>query len=139
MRILRSLSITATIMAVSFLGPTNAVPASPLQQTGQNSNQPGEPSRNSDVPLPDGDGKALTQKTCSGCHSTDVFARQRHDEEKWNQIIDNMTSKGLTASDDDLDKIAKYLATFLGPNSPPVPGAQDASPKTAPQTSSAPN
>jgi len=77
------------------------------------------PSRASTLPLPDGDGKDLTKKLCSTCHGTDVFVKQRHDLEKWNQIIDNMTAKGMRASDDDLDKVADYLTTYLGPDSEP--------------------
>ena len=74
--------------------------------------------KTSSIPLPDGDGKELTQKVCSTCHGTDIFAKQKHNLERWNQIIDNMTSKGMVASDDDLDKIAAYLSTYLGPDHP---------------------
>ncbi len=79
-----------------------------------------------DSTLPDGPGKDLVQKTCTGCHTADTFSHQRKDKEHWNQVIDNMASKGLAASDDDLDKIATYLATYLGPdNATAKPGVPD--------------
>ncbi len=90
------------------------------------------PSKKSDIHLPEGEGKDTAIRLCGTCHGTDVFARQRHDKDKWNQIIDNMTSKGMEASDDDLDKVATYLAAYLGPNSPPVESATPKPSKTNP-------
>lgn len=101
------------------------------------------PAKTSLVALPPGDGLDTTKKLCSTCHGTDVFAKQRHTKEKWNQIIDNMVSKGMEASDDDLEKMASYLGANLGPDSPgPTPAGQPApsepasgqpAPKASPQ------
>jgi mono/diheme cytochrome c family protein len=74
--------------------------------------------------LPDGDGKELTAKSCSQCHGIDVVVKQRHDLAGWNKVLDDMVSKGLPASDDDLDKIATYLAKYLGPDSADKPAPQ---------------
>ena len=103
---------------------TSLLPA--LQESSKSG---GKPSKKSDIPLPDGPGKDLTQKSCSTCHGTDVFAKQRHDADKWGQILDNMTSKGMDVSDDDLTKITNYLVTYMGPSS----GAPDAAQPTAPK------
>ncbi len=102
-----------------------------------------KPAKTSLVVLPPGEGHDTTKKLCSTCHGTDVFARQRHTKEKWNQILDNMVSKGMEASDDDLEKMADYLGAHLGPESPvPAPSGQAAattpasgepSPKAEPQ------
>jgi hypothetical protein len=67
------------------------------------------------IPLPDGEGKDVAKKTCGNCHSTNVWAKQRHTTVKWGQIIDNMVSKGLDASDDDLATINNYLGKYLAP------------------------
>lgn len=75
-----------------------------------------------EIKLPDGPGKDVTVRLCSKCHSTDVWAQQRHTREKWSSIMDNMVSRGLEASDDQLDDINNYLATYFGP-----PPAKDAS------------
>ena len=68
-----------------------------------------------EIPLPEGPGKDLTKKTCGNCHSTNVWVQQRHTPEKWSSIIDNMISKGLEASDDDLATINDYLGKYLAP------------------------
>jgi cytochrome c5 len=76
-----------------------------------------------DIPLPDGKGKDLTKRLCSACHSSNVWAAQRHTREKWGSIIDNMLSKGLEASDDDLAIVNDYLVTNFGPASTDAPAA----------------
>jgi len=68
-----------------------------------------------DDPLPEGKGKDLTKKICSGCHAVTMFSSQRHDHEQWSAIIDQMVGKGLDATDDQLNQINDYLATYLGP------------------------
>jgi cytochrome c5 len=72
-------------------------------------------SKKADDPLPEGKGKDITKKICSGCHSVTMFADQHHDHDQWSAIIDNMVSKGLDATDDQLNQINEYLATYLGP------------------------
>jgi len=80
-----------------------------------------------EIPLPEGEGKAITKKTCGNCHSTNVWINQRHTTAKWSQIIDNMATKGMEASDDDLATINDYLGKYLAP--PP----KDAPPPAPPQ------
>ncbi len=84
------------------------------------------PASNPDDPLPAGKGKEVVQKLCSGCHSVTVFADQHHTPERWGQVVDNMISKGMDASDDQIVTIVTYLGTNLGPKTPPPPspGAQ---------------
>jgi hypothetical protein len=76
--------------------------------------QPDAPKAKSDDPLPDGKGKDVTKRLCSGCHAVTVFATQRHTAERWGAIVDNMVSKGLDASDEELATINTYLSTYLG-------------------------
>jgi hypothetical protein len=76
--------------------------------------QPDAPKAKSDDPLPEGKGKDVTKRLCSGCHAVTVFAEQRHTAEKWAAIIDDMVSKGLAASDEELVTINTYLSTYLG-------------------------
>ncbi len=87
-----------------------------------------KPGAQAEPTLPEGKGKDVTQRVCSTCHGINVFADQRHTGEKWSSIIDNMVSKGLEASDEDLATINDYLATNLGPKkdtpaSPPGPSS----------------
>jgi hypothetical protein len=91
--------------------------------------QPAQP----DAPLPDGKGKELAQKYCATCHATSVWTKQHHTEAQWSSIMDNMISKGLNASDDDVDTITAYLAAHFGPvKSAPPTAPSDAAPAPAP-------
>ena len=77
----------------------------------------------SDDSLPDGKGKDVTQRVCSGCHAVNVFSKQRNTPEKWASIVDTMVSRGMDASDADLDTINTYLSTNLAApkEAPPAP------------------
>jgi cytochrome c5 len=81
-----------------------------------------------DDPLPDGKGKDITKKVCSGCHALSVIADKRRSADEWDAILERMISKGLEASDDDLDKIHDYLVTTLGTATDGSTGAPPASP-----------
>jgi mono/diheme cytochrome c family protein len=69
--------------------------------------------KSDDDPLPEGKGKDVVKRLCSGCHAVTVFAKERHTPEKWASIVDNMVSKGMDASDEELDTINTYLSTNL--------------------------
>ncbi len=84
-----------------------------------------EKAQSDDIPLPDGKGKEETKKLCGSCHSTNLWAGQRHTREEWSAIIDTMASRGLEATDDQLEIVTTYLATYLGPK-------KDASSDSAP-------
>jgi hypothetical protein len=73
------------------------------------------------VALPDGKGKELAVKLCSTCHSTNIWANQHHTAEQWNSIIDLMVSRGMQASDDDIDTISGYLTANFGPKPAETP------------------
>jgi competence ComEA-like helix-hairpin-helix protein len=64
--------------------------------------------------LPDGPGKTTLQSTCSNCHSLDHVTAKRRTGAAWEQIIDEMASRGADISDDQKTEIAKYLATYFG-------------------------
>ena len=97
-------------------GASHAMQSAPAAQA--------KPPLPADVPMPDGPGKELTQRTCgTTCHSTDMFAKRRHDADGWSTIIDNMISNGLSASDDDLKAIRDYLVTHFGPDATSTPAS----------------
>ena len=126
----RSVPRLNQLMAISFTSPVSlhAMQSAPATQA--------KPPLPADIPLPDGPGKELTQRTCgTTCHSTDMFAKRRHDADGWSSIIDNMISNGLNASDDDLKTIRDYLTAHFGPGTSSAPaspagGAAGASPTT---------
>ncbi len=65
--------------------------------------------------LPDA-GKAAFEKTCGGCHDASQATGTLHTRADWERVIDEMVSRGATASDAELKAIADYLAKNFGKN-----------------------
>jgi len=65
--------------------------------------------------LPEGPGKATTQRLCSQCHTLANVTTQHHSQEEWNGVISRMMEKGLTAGDDELQDVSDYLTKYFGP------------------------
>lgn len=84
-------------------------------------------------PLPEGKGKALVVTNCTACHAANVWTSQRHTRDQWNAILDTMLSRGLSASDEDLETIGDYLATNFGPVQKDPPAPAPATPPAPPQ------
>ena len=66
--------------------------------------------------LPDGPGRDVMIRVCSQCHSPDLAANQELDKAGWKDLVDQMASKGATATDAEFDQIVGYLFTAF-----PVP------------------
>jgi quinoprotein glucose dehydrogenase len=75
------------------------------------------PSQSSDEhpEFPPGEGRELTMKVCSQCHTLDVIAEQQLDEDGWKNMVDQMASMGATATEAQLDQIVHYLAKAFPP------------------------
>jgi hypothetical protein len=71
-----------------------------------------------DAKLPDGPAKALTQRVCAPCHGLENVVRARMTKDRWGQVVDDMVSRGATASDAEIDQIVDYLAANFGPVKP---------------------
>ena len=61
--------------------------------------------------LPDGAGKAIVQKVCSGCHAPEIVMGRHETKEGWEQIVSSMVDKGANGTDDEFNTIIDYLAT----------------------------
>ena len=61
--------------------------------------------------LPAGPGRELMIRVCSPCHSPDVAAEQQLDPPGWKTLVDQMASKGATATDEEFDAIIRYLTS----------------------------
>jgi competence ComEA-like helix-hairpin-helix protein len=68
--------------------------------------------------LPEGRGKAEFSRICSQCHAVTIATRLRMTEDGWSGIVDDMVSKGAQGTDDEFDRVVKYLAAHFGPNNP---------------------
>jgi len=64
--------------------------------------------------LPEGKGKEALQHVCTNCHGLDQVTSQRYSKSYWETVVDDMVSRGATASDADLSAIVSYLARNFG-------------------------
>jgi competence protein ComEA len=64
--------------------------------------------------LPDGPGKAVVEKMCTGCHGLENVVRARLTKDRWGFIVDDMVSRGASGTDDEIDQVVNYLAANFG-------------------------
>jgi competence protein ComEA len=77
---------------------------------------PQSPSANDDHQnFPPGEGRELTIKVCSTCHSVDILAEQQLDRDGWKETVAQMASMGADATDEQLNQIVEYLAKAFPP------------------------
>src|SRR5438477_10968189 len=60
--------------------------------------------------LPDGPGKAETQKLCSQCHELERSISLYQDREGWQKTIEKMMAFGMKGTDKELTAVVEYLA-----------------------------
>ena len=60
--------------------------------------------------MPDGPGKAETQKMCSNCHELDKALSLKQDRAGWQRTVEKMLAFGLSADDDQVKLVVDYLA-----------------------------
>jgi competence protein ComEA len=71
--------------------------------------------------LPDGPGKAETEKVCSQCHELARSISLRQDRAGWEATVNKMVGLGATASDAELKSITDYLtAHYAGEEMPRI-------------------
>ncbi len=61
--------------------------------------------------LPDGPGKAETQKVCSQCHELERSLSLRQDRAGWQATINKMVDLGAKASDAEIASVLEYLSS----------------------------
>lgn len=74
--------------------------------------------------LPDGPGKATTQKICSGCHAAEIVMGRHETHEGWEQIVGKMVSNGANGTDDEFNEVIDYLAKNFPKQSDAKPSGQ---------------
>ena len=60
----------------------------------------------------------LTMGKCFQCHTEAMWRDQRIDARAWEATLYRMVARGAAWSGEDIKKMASYLATDFGPNSP---------------------
>jgi competence ComEA-like helix-hairpin-helix protein len=64
--------------------------------------------------LPDGPGKEVFAKICSGCHETDLATSQKKTKDQWKETVDRMIGYGAEITKEQSDQIVNYLAANFG-------------------------
>jgi len=64
--------------------------------------------------LPEGKGKDLVDQVCGACHGTDLVSSRRATKQGWSYIVDDMVSRGASATNEQIAQINEYLAKYFG-------------------------
>lgn len=59
--------------------------------------------------LPPGDGQAIVQRACVGCHTLKVVTSKRATPQQWSAVVDQMISRGAEVEDDEIETLVAYL------------------------------
>jgi competence ComEA-like helix-hairpin-helix protein len=65
--------------------------------------------------MPDGAGKPIVQRACSACHALTVVTSKHASHKEWDQVVNQMVSRGADLTDDEIDTVIEYLAKNYGP------------------------
>lgn len=68
------------------------------------------------APLPRGPGKALAEKDCLRCHSSDILRQQRLTEKQWTAVINKMIGWGSEVPELQKAALIAYLTQHFGPD-----------------------
>lgn len=60
------------------------------------------------------DGPAVFKRVCGNCHTPDRIVATRRSSDQWQEVIENMVSRGAKGSDEDLDTVLTYLLSHYG-------------------------
>jgi competence protein ComEA len=69
--------------------------------------------------LPDGPGKAETEKICSQCHDLARSISQHQDRTGWETTVEKMVASGAKATDTEIEAVVNYLATHFAAETVP--------------------
>jgi competence protein ComEA len=70
--------------------------------------------------LPDGPGKATTQKVCGSCHGAELVIGRQENKETWGAIVEDMIQRGATGTEDEFFEVVDYLGTHFSKTSPAI-------------------
>ena len=59
--------------------------------------------------MPDGAGKAETQKHCSTCHDLDKSLSLKQDRAAWQRTVEKMVAFGMKTKDEEVNAVIEYL------------------------------
>jgi competence protein ComEA len=65
-------------------------------------------------PLPEGPGKAAVQRICSNCHEIETVIASRRTRIGWQQMVEDMASRGAEGSAEEMMAVVEYLTAGFG-------------------------
>ena len=68
--------------------------------------------------LPDGPGKATTEKVCGTCHGAELVIGRQESREAWSGVVNEMIQRGAKGTDDEFYEVVEYLSTHFSKSSP---------------------
>jgi competence ComEA-like helix-hairpin-helix protein len=77
--------------------------------------------------MPDGAGKPIVQRACAACHALTVVTSKHASQKEWDQVVNQMVSRGADLTDDEIDTVIEYLAKNYGPLDQKAAPSTDAS------------
>jgi glucose dehydrogenase len=79
--------------------------------------------------MPDGAGKEIVQKQCAVCHGLTVVTAKHASRKEWEQVVNQMVSRGADLTDDEIDTVLEYLTKNYGPLDQMTTPPADAAPQ----------
>lgn len=65
--------------------------------------------------LPEGPGRATTQRLCGACHGFGNFVRRRETRDGWNNVIEDMIRRGAKGEEEEWAEVSDYLVAQFSP------------------------
>jgi competence ComEA-like helix-hairpin-helix protein len=65
--------------------------------------------------MPAGAGKAIVQEKCVVCHALTVVTSKHSSRKEWDQVVNQMVSRGADLTDEEIDTVIEYLSKNYGP------------------------
>jgi competence protein ComEA len=65
--------------------------------------------------MPAGPGKAIIQEKCVVCHALTVVTSKHSSRKEWDQVVNQMVSRGADLTDEEIDTVIEYLSKNYGP------------------------
>jgi hypothetical protein len=68
--------------------------------------------------LPDDPARPVVERLCTSCHELVIGEKQRYSRERWAELVDQMSARGMEGSSEDVEIVVNYLAKYFGPEPP---------------------
>jgi competence ComEA-like helix-hairpin-helix protein len=106
----KGLTIIRCLVSVSLAFCAGLAPLAVAQTAGDRA----APNPNVTRDLPSGEGRAIVQQDCKGCHALKVVTSKRASKEQWSSLVNQMISRGAEVADEDVETLVSYLAKNFG-------------------------